>query len=69
MVEAGILYSAVFKDSTTLAFDPSGLLSRKNALAESAGSDELSGIIHVAVDRDMTLYYDMITGQLLITSE
>ncbi|MBR6114012.1 MAG: phosphoenolpyruvate synthase [Oscillospiraceae bacterium] len=68
LVEAGILYTAVFKDSTTLAFAEDRLRAMDDASIGFAGSDELKGIVHVidAESRGIMLYYDMISEHLLI---
>ena len=69
LVEAGILYSAVFKDDTTLTFDLSGILAMENRLKKYFPSDNLSHVLHVAVpeDRGIRLYFDMVSERLLIT--
>ena len=69
LVEAGILYSAVFRDDTTLIFDPELLLCGENRLGEYYPSDNLEDIIHVIIpeDQSIRLYYDMVSERLLIT--
>ena len=70
LVEAGILYSAVFKDESTLCFSPDAADWDEDALRrfdESAAA--LSGIIRVSEvpKGEVRLYYDMATEHLLIT--
>ena len=69
LVEAGILYSAVFKDDTTLAYDLSGILAMENRLKMFFPSDNLSDILHVAIPEDhgIRLYFDMVSERLLMT--
>ena len=71
LVEAGILYSAVFEGVSTLRFAPEKLASWDNRLAEySELAEELGGIVHVChTDGDVTLFYDMATEHLLIAEE
>ena len=69
LVEAGILYSAVFKDETTPAFAPERLKAMADMTGELTGSEELKGIMYV-LDMEnsaVMLYYDMIEERLLIT--
>ncbi len=70
LVEAGILYSAVFKDGTTLAFDPAPLLGCKNLLGDFTPSEGLEDIIRVVIPEEgkIRLYYDMVSERLLITT-
>ena len=69
LVEAGILYSAVFEESTTLHFDPDPLMKGENKLPSYCDSaEELEKIVYVYEDGDgkMDLYYDMSTEHLMI---
>ena len=71
LVEAGILYSAVFRDETTLAFDPGPLLAAENRLGEFTAADGLEDVIRVVLPKkdQIMLYYDMVSGRLLLTME
>jgi hypothetical protein len=71
LVEAGILYSAVFEGASTLRFAPEKRMNWDNRLAEySELAEELGGIVHVChTDGDVTLFYDMATEHLLIAEE
>ena len=69
LVEAGILYSAVFEESTTLHFDSDPLMKGENKLPSYCDSaEELEKIVYVYEDGDgkMDLYYDMSTEHLMI---
>ena len=69
LVEAGILYSAVFEAESTLCFRPERLRAGENALADYVDSPEgLEEIVYVreGSGREMKLYYDMATEHLLI---
>ena len=68
LVESGILYSAVFKDDTTLAFDAERLKSAENSLGALTGSEELADIVYVIRTETggVRLYYDMISEHLLL---
>ena len=72
LVEAGILYSAVFEGSSTLCFDDELLRSGKNALPDYiADAAALDGVVRVREGKpgEMNLYYDMATEHLLITQK
>ena len=71
LVEAGILYSAVFEGESTLRFAPEKLTARDNRLADYTDlAPELSDIVHVCdTAGSVTLYYDMATEHLLLTEE
>ena len=72
LVEAGILYSAVFKDESTLAFQPEKLKQFPNSLSRFLEHAEpLQEVIHVvdASDAGIRLYYDMPTEHLLLIRE
>ena len=68
LVEAGILYTAVFEGKSTVAWRPemlSGYPEITAALAELP--EEIQGIIHVYdVSGGLALYYDMGEERLLI---
>ena len=71
LVEAGILYSAVFEEASTLHFDREHIQAATNALASYAkDAEELEGIVFVTESREekIELYYDMTTEHLLITA-
>ena len=67
VVEAEILYTAVFHNNKTLAFCPELLSQFEDISAEFDESGALSGIVRVFRVRDCTLYHDISTEQLLIT--
>ena len=66
LVEAGILYSAVFRDDTSLAFDADRLRAMG---APPDGAADLAGIVYkIEVENGgIMLYYDMMSEHLLIT--
>ena len=68
LVEAGILYSAVFKDETTLAFSAEKFRTAEDHTAALTGLEELKGIIYVinTENSGITLYYDMLSEHLLL---
>ena len=71
LVEASILYSAVFEDDSTLFFDPGAMRSMRNSLAEYLSSAEkLRNIVYVyeAASDEISLHYDMSSEHLLIAS-
>jgi hypothetical protein len=68
LVEAGILYSAVFKDGTTLVFDAERIKAMGEERSALPVPEELKGIIHI-IDTENAgtmLYYDMLSEHLLI---
>ena len=70
LVEAGILYTAIFESSSTLHFHPDLLSVGENALYKYTDSaKELESILFVneANDGIIQLYYDMATEHLMIT--
>ena len=70
LVEAGILYTAIFESSSTLHFHPDLLSEGENALSDYIDSaEELKTIMFVneAKDKKIQLYYDMTTEHLMIT--
>ncbi|MBR5908936.1 MAG: hypothetical protein IKZ66_03055, partial [Schwartzia sp.] len=69
LVEASILYSAVFEDDTTLSFESDSFRSMQNSLEKYCGSAEkLQNIVYVyeAPSAEIMLYYDMSSEHLLI---
>ena len=71
LVEAGILYTAVFRDGTTLAFSPEAILGAGRSFTEYSADERLSGIFHVMETSGcgVSLYYDMISGHFLIAAD
>ena len=71
LVEAGILYSAVFEGSSTLHFSPEYLKEKENDLPlYAADSEILKDIVYVRnCTESVELYYDMPSGHLLITED
>ncbi len=72
LVEAGILYCAVFEAESTLHFSPEDLTAGENALrAYVDAAEELENIVYVREGNsgEIKLYYDMATEHLLITRE
>ena len=72
LVEAGILYSAVFEADSTLCFRPEALTAGRNALADYVEApQELERIVYVCdgAAQGLKLYYDMASEHLLITSD
>ena len=70
LVEAEILYTAIFEGSSTRWFQMDKLRNIPNALEKYVeGSVELLGVVHVyeTSDKDFALYYDMVSEHLLIT--
>ena len=70
LVEAGILYSAVFENASTLRFAPEALTKRENRLADYTDlASELKDVVHVCdtAGGGVMLYYDMATEHLLLT--
>ena len=69
LVEAGILYSAVFEGKSTVCFRPELLKDRENRLSDySELAPELKDIVHVCdvSGENVMLYYDMASEHLLI---
>ena len=72
LVEAGILYSAIFEGSSTRAFRPEMLKQQPNRLQNYVpNSDALKEVISVCetAGSGITLYYDMASEHLLITAD
>ena len=64
LVEAGILYTAVFRDGTTLAFSPEAILGAGRSFAEYSADDRLRGIFHVmeTSDSGIMIWSPILTG-------
>ena len=69
LVEAEILYTAVFRNEKTLHFNPDKLISSKDMINEFSSSDLLNGIVHVydVSGRKCEVYNDIANEHLLIT--
>ena len=70
LVEAGILYSAVFEGSSTLAFSEEKLRCSPNCLKDYiSNASELENIIYVSkpAPGSVMLYYDVAEEHLLVT--
>ena len=69
LVEAEILYTAVFHNEKTVHYSPEKLEGSKNITAEFDDSSELSDIVHVydVSDRKCEVYNDVANEHLLIT--
>ena len=70
LVEAGILYTAVFEGKTTKHFHPEFLISEPNELSLYYSEyEKLEQIVYVNHCQNIELYYDMTTEHLLITKK
>ncbi len=69
LVEAGILYTAVFSNDKTLHYAPEKLHDCKELTCEFEKGAELSDIVHVydVSSGSFEMYNDMTEGHLLIT--
>ena len=67
LVEAEILYTAVFNNSKTLGFYPEKLNRFENVAAEFDDSGALSEIVKIFKVENCTLYHDINKEQLLVT--
>ncbi len=69
LVEAEILYTAVFNSEKTLRYAPEMLKAFPDRVREFEGGEELSDIVHVydVSGADCKAYNDMTSGRLLIT--
>ena len=69
LVEAGILYTAVFRNEKTLHYSPEQLLDCTDITSEFDSENELSEIVKVydVSGRDCTVYNDVTSGHLLIS--
>ena len=71
LVEAEILYTAIFEGSSTRRFQPDRLRAMPNKLDKYIeDAAELRDVMYVCevIDRGFTLYYDMVSERLLITN-
>ncbi|MBQ7706991.1 MAG: phosphoenolpyruvate synthase [Lachnospiraceae bacterium] len=69
LVEAEILYTAVFHDEKTIHFSPEKLETSKNLISEFEQKEELTDIVHVydVSDRKCAVYNDIANEHLMIT--
>ena len=69
LVEAEILYTAIFQGEKTKKFSPEKLTSSKDLINEFDYSDVLEGVIHIydVSDRKCEVYNDVASEHLLIT--
>ena len=69
LVEAEILYTAVFHDEKTLHFSPEKLTSARDMVGEFDPDGKLAGIVHVydVTGRTCEVYNDVANEHLLIT--
>ena len=69
LVEAEILYTAVFNNENTIHFHPEKLDSSKDLILEFEQSETLSDIVHVydVSDRKCSVYNDVANEHLMIT--
>ena len=69
LVEAEILYTAVFNNEKTIHFSPEKLESSEDLVFEFEQSEALTDIVHVYAvsDRKCTVYNDVANEHLLIT--
>ncbi len=71
LVEAEILYTAVFNNEKTIRFAPEKLASSKNLISEFEQGQALSGIVNVydVSDRKCAVYNDVANEHLMITCQ
>ena len=67
LVEAEILYTAVFTNNKTLGFHPEKLEGFEDVVSEFSGGQEFEGIVRVFKTTGCTLYYDINDEHLLVT--
>ena len=67
LVEAEILYNAIFNNSKTLGFHPEKLNKFEDIVSEFEGGKELKGIVRVFKTDGCTLYHDINNEHLLVT--
>lgn len=67
LVEAEILYTAVFNNNKTLAFNPEKLEKFEDIVSEFNSGEELKGIVRVFKAENCTLYHDINNEHLLVT--
>ena len=71
LVEAGILYSAVFEDDSTRSFDPAAIRSMKNSLTKYIKpAKKLKDVVYVyeASPDELVLYYDMSSERFVMAT-
>ena len=71
LVEAEILYTAIFEGSSTRRFQPDRLRAMPNTLDKYIeDAAKLRDVMYVCevINRGFTLYYDMVSERLLITN-
>ena len=70
LVEAGILYTAVFEGSSTRCYRPETVKAMPNALADFMPPEGLEDVVWVCdvSHKGVELYYDMVSERLLILS-
>ena len=68
LVEAGILYTAIFEGASTLHFRPEVLRAMPNALGRYTDPAGLEDVVWVCdtAGKGVELYYDMVTERLMI---
>ncbi|MCR4662623.1 MAG: PEP/pyruvate-binding domain-containing protein [Endomicrobiaceae bacterium] len=71
LVEAEILYTAIFNNEKTIHFSPEKLQSSKDIVSEFELSENLTGIVHVydVSNRKCKVYNDVANEHLVITCE
>ena len=69
LVEAKILYTAVFRDRKTIHYTPEKLTSSNDLVSEFDPGDALAGVVHVydVSDRNCRVYNDVANEHLVIT--
>ncbi|MBO7682585.1 MAG: hypothetical protein J6T17_07545, partial [Clostridia bacterium] len=69
LVEARILYTAVFRDRKTIHYTPEKLASSDDLVAGFDPGDALDGVVHVydVSDRNCRVYNDVADEHLVIT--
>ena len=70
LVEAGILYTAVFEGSSTRCYRPEAVRAMPNTLADFMPPEGLEDVVWVCdvSNKGVELYYDMVSERLLILS-
>ncbi|MBR1909703.1 MAG: hypothetical protein IJ821_03860, partial [Lachnospiraceae bacterium] len=69
LVEAQILYTAVFNNEKTIHYSPEKLASSRDVISIFDQGEILTGIVHVydLSDRECTVYNDVANEHLMIT--
>ncbi|MED9970510.1 MAG: PEP/pyruvate-binding domain-containing protein [Ruminococcus sp.] len=67
LVEANILYTAVFNNRKTLCFRPEVLEKFEDIAAEFNGGEKLKGIVRVFKTNNCVLYHDIGSEELIVT--